>query len=809
MRRRIDEATGHAARFMFVAVFVWVVLLMWCGEARAQAFQDFDTSYYGTGGGPDQRLNIPRVTLLEDYLPVDDSGFTVNTLTDCTSTARATIQDAIDAAADNTKIVLPNCSMTMDDDDGGRAETFFTVPDTADNLVIEGQASTKFYITSSNPDRPASGAEWRHVLFAAGVEGSTPAAVASWAWDVDRGGTGVCAAQGSNVLCASTAIGATAATEVYGTDIVQIRADKIQGGSGGDLRHMYEVVCAVWNDGTVHPTDHASCSSLANNSIVIDEVLQIDWTGAPYIQNAVGAYGNPTIYLLERRGDGTPADNTDQMIEGLVLRGFEFEHENPGMQDGQYAPFEIHNCFECVITDTTATNGFGPTYFHASNAVGRLLVNQNDWRGELYRTECVITVTDVTTGTPAHVVGTKSGCTESFACAVNTNPGIIGNNIDPYIYFPMDFDVVDLRGTVKACSCEAAESADCSNASFDVPLYDIGTGSATVGTTFTETVSGPSGNWASQLNAYNVATGYITKEVSEVQFIDNYVEDPRVGVICEKGGYGTTIAYNKFVSNDDNPGPLRGALFVHGAPCSYSLVEGNDGDVGLVTRATAPQGIGVGPIFTLFRNRVENSTTRTAISSGGCADLGICNEGGDQEGNASENGWWALNTLPDGGSGSPLIADCENNPGSSGCGSPYFEYEFRIDANLWYDQNVDTVIEGNGDGTGNNPTFYAPDVLGFTQPMTSLHATIAARDLPTSIYRDAAGTAPDWWCDESGTFPNIGAEFDVWNGTTFTSKSRLPAEIRAAGDTCTLAGAPAPSPATIVGGAFGGGMSTN
>jgi hypothetical protein len=55
---------------------------------------------------------------------------------------------------------------------------------------------------------------------------------------------------------------------------------------------------------------------------------------------------------------------------------------------------------------------------------------------------------------------------------------------------------------------------------------------------------------------------------------------------------------------------------------------------------------------------------------------------------------------------------------------------------------------------------------------------------PASLYRSGA---PSWWCAESGPFPNIGAFSD-----SAASYSRLPAQIRLEGGSCTPVGSPPP-----------------
>lgn len=55
------------------------------------------------------------------------------------------------------------------------------------------------------------------------------------------------------------------------------------------------------------------------------------------------------------------------------------------------------------------------------------------------------------------------------------------------------------------------------------------------------------------------------------------------------------------------------------------------------------------------------------------------------------------------------------------------------------------------------------------------------RNLPPSLYRTSP---PPWWCEESGEWPNIGADKDDFDG----SLGMLPAEIRYRGWSCTTVG---------------------
>ncbi len=731
-----------------------LALVLLPGVAAAQQSVLFQDSYFGHSGPNDMTDRVVRPVMLDTYLPIDTSSWTTNQIA-CSESA---LRSAISGAGARTVITFPpSCTIRIT----SGTSAFFNISSSKDELVIRGNADgqTRIVVDMAT-DPPADG--WNHILFQIGSNNT--ATVASWSWD---GGYD----KGSQVLRSNQAI-----SELYPDDIVRLSMDRWTDANNG-YRASHLVLCAQWSNGTRVGQD---CSGITgNNQVKIDRELPFDMTGESYFFGSISGH---TITQVERRGGGTRDTNNIPMhigIENLTV-----EHMHPMAVDAFNSMVEVHGCFECWMTDIQASawgNSWLDTGAGGQSATSRFLLFGSDFEGPLWRMRCAANVAAVSNTNPVEVTFTNIGECRSWC-----------TGLEPGIWFPDDFNEPGLAGKIASCSCSGG-NAEC----------NAGDGQVTVQITDTsndQPINGAGfntnpGGWAAQLNNYGIAGIYFSGAVTSAQMVNSTMRNSRVGMIQQQGGY-ETIAFANYFDTDASRQQSR-CLFTHGGPGSGSVWERNDCDMGYTSYASAAQGHGIGPYHTMLFNRGRDRGPRTNGFPDQCPSGGICVERTGQHGNSNDQMNFLgnfLSVIHQGGTGSGGYAlDLCDNDGSGGSGAncslsgsqvPFLMYGMAWIRNVVWGESL-----GSDDFDG-NPTTIKPDYQE-GDAIDTRPTSWASTNWPTTlaydrqIESDAGWTAPDWWCEESGPFHNgMGAPADNRNGGN-PNYSRLPAQIRIEGGTCT------------------------
>jgi len=718
----------------------------------------FADSYFGTGKPHDMTGRVVRPVMLDTYLPVDTSTWTVNEIS-CSAYA---LRSAISLASPKTVITFPPaCTILLT---SGTA-TFFQISNRHDEVVIRGNADgqTRVVVDVRGPP-PAGG--WKHVLFQMGTIDTD--SVAAWSWD---GGY----AKGERVVRSRQPI-----EEVYPGDIVRLSTDAWTNTHHG-YRASHLVVCARWADGTTKGSDCAGVTG--NNQIKLDRELPFDMTGAPYYFGRITGH---EITQVERRGGGVL--QTNNIPTHIGLEDLTIEHRYPMAIDAFNSMVEAQGCFECWMSGVKASswgNSWLDTGAGGQSSTSRFLVFGSDFEGPLWRMRCNAQVISISNTRPAEVTFADNGECRSWC-----------GRFEPGIWFPDDFSEPGLAGKITSCSCSDGNAeCDSSDGKVTVQVFDAGTDTPIDGSSFDPLPGG----WASQLNAYGIGGVYFSGPVSSAQLVNSSMKNARVGMIQQQGGYETVAFGNYFVT--DATHQQSRCLFTHGGPGSGSLWERNDCDMGYVSYAKAAQGHGIGPYHTMLFNRGRERPHKTNVFGDQCPSGGICVERTNQKGYSNDQMNFLgnfLSIIHQGGTnpvGRPL--DLCDNDGSSGmgpnCSNPGPQVPFLMYGMAWIRNVVwgETLGEDDFDA---NPTTFKPDAFegGAVDARPTSWATT---EWPTTlaydrqIEADPAWREPAWWCRESGPFHNgMGAPSDDRNGGR-PNYSKLPAQIRLESGLCTPTGA--------------------
>lgn len=713
--------------------------------SAAQTFTTFNNSGWGTGRQYDLSNRIPRPVPLDSYLPLDTSGWTFRTLNAPSDCTQAAVNSAISSATGPTVIVLPDCTITITSNSDGIA---FNISNSKNRLVIRGHSSGRSKLLWSPSGNPPNNG-WRHNMF---NRGGTPGSIATWSWNAGY-------TQGTSVVRSNQAI-----SEVYPNDIVRLGITQWTDSSSA-YGEYYRVVCAKWGTGATQGT---GCSTEPNNTIKIDRNLPFDMTGSLY-QN--GAFTGHTITHVERVGGGTTTNN---MAEYIGLENFAIEHSKPAAIDAFQSAIEDNSCMECWISGVKFSTPWGNSWVGNSNGASRILYISNDFVGPLWRSRCRADVTGLTASannTAQVTLTVNSSCNnvnaqgQPFWCT----------NLEPGIWFPPDYPVASLAGKMAKCSCVDCDTSD---NRITIALTDSATN---LPISATGLPSNP-GGWGMQINNYGIAGFYFSGVAGGSQVINNSFRNARVGFIQQQGGYSTVVAYNYYKTDPGNQ--CSRSFFIHGGPGTATLWEGNDADCGYTTYATAAQGHGVGPYFTMFRNRGRVTSANFGMNHQ-CPNGGICNEMTGQDGFSSDQHNILANFLGGISGGAFGHCDHDDQDSSAGCASPYQLYNPHLHKNVWH---AEDIASDDLETVARNPTIVAPDEAASLNDNVLRAPNVAGWNdfaWPTSILYDSIGRAPRWWCQESGVFPNIGAPSDDLTGGA-QNLSKLPAEIRMNGGNCSL-----------------------
>jgi len=249
---------------------------------------------------------------------------------------------------------------------------------------------------------------------------------------------------------------------------------------------------------------------------------------------------------------------------------------------------------------------------------------------------------------------------------------------------------------------------------------------------------------------WNKGAIYFNQGNADVVFENNSLRDSPSGPLAQ-GGAGAVIAYNYMTASEDVE--CERHVFLHGQGVTATLAEGNDVDC-MVQWDSYRDGQGYNNTF--YRNRLRG--TGNQISGYQRGRLG-----------GEETGSYIHRFIS-------VIANHANEfvggPQMTGRAIDESTDALHLHEDTWVGYNIarSTILfEDSGQQVR---TTRRENHVG-----TAPHESWSGFDFPASLYRREA---PDWWCRESGPFPNIGAPSD-----RVGKYARLPAQIRLEGGTCT------------------------
>lgn len=262
---------------------------------------------------------------------------------------------------------------------------------------------------------------------------------------------------------------------------------------------------------------------------------------------------------------------------------------------------------------------------------------------------------------------------------------------------------------------------------------------------------------------WNKGAIYFNQGTVDNVFENNTLSQSPSGPVAQ-GGAGNVIAYNFMTSNSSVA--CERHVFLHGQGNTATLAEGNDVDC--MMQWDSFRG-GQGYNNTFYRNRLRGVGDRV---------------GGYQRGRLGGE-----DTAPHVHRFITVIGNHVNelmgSPQMTGRAIDESVSATARHEDTWVTHNVsrrENVFETSGQQV--RTTQYENPVRNDPNPSWANFA------FPPSLYRTEA---PSWWCEESGSFPNIGAPSD-----RVGSYSRLPAQIRLEGGTCTTrTGTTNPLPAPV------------
>lgn len=257
------------------------------------------------------------------------------------------------------------------------------------------------------------------------------------------------------------------------------------------------------------------------------------------------------------------------------------------------------------------------------------------------------------------------------------------------------------------------------------------------------TSNGSTCNW-------NKGAIYFNHGDSDVVFENNSLSESPSGPLAQ-GGASTVIAYNYMRSGPEVE--CERHVFLHGQGVSATLTEGNDVDC-MIQWDSYREGQGYNNTF--YRNRLRGTGNRVSGYQRGRL-------GGEDTSTHIHRFISIIANHVNELMGSPQMtgrAIDESFDASHRHQDTWVSYNTARREILFEDSGVQVRTTQHENFERSSP---ATSWQGF--------------NFPESLYRTEA---PPWWCEESGPFPNIGSPSDAVGGY-----SRLPAQIRLEGGTCT------------------------
>ncbi len=250
--------------------------------------------------------------------------------------------------------------------------------------------------------------------------------------------------------------------------------------------------------------------------------------------------------------------------------------------------------------------------------------------------------------------------------------------------------------------------------------------------------------------SWNKGAIYLNQGNADIVIENNSLRESPSGPLGQ-GGAGAVIAYNYMTSSDAVE--CERHVFLHGQGVTATLAEGNDVDC-MMQWDSYRDGQGYNNMF--YRNRLRGVGNQISGYQRGRL-------GGEDTGSFIHRFITVIANHANEFMGGPQITGRAVDESTDA---------IHRHEDTWVSYNTarSTIVM---EDSGQQVRTTAHENYVSASP----HSSWSGFNFPASLYRTQA---PDWWCKESGPFPNIGAPSD-----TAGEYSRLPAQIRLEGGTCT------------------------
>ena len=527
-------------------------------------------------------------------------------------------------------------------------------------------------------------------------------------------------------------------TAGYGLGNRTITLASVSGLSVGDYGYLETDDFAGWNAGMVSrqgvkltcvgTTGSDSCSGLASNQVKVEHNLYMDFSGASYgtVGTTTGRQFVPITSISRNIG-----------IENITITNAEPE----GTRDYTHT-IRVNGCVDCWVTGNDIQPGGNSALNLTDRAIGTV-VRGNKLRGPLHSNACLTDVFSVQATNPVTIDVYTTNQTAASPTDCSGQYSDTTNNSSVYLSGTV---MTEINGKQFQRSAPIGGEG-CTPCVRLQLIGEDGTGRS----------GGPSSGWSALFNNWNIGIAYLNAGNTETVFEKNAMIEIPGGPVLQ-GTIGSILGYN--YQTRSLSGQCQRGMFLHGQASVGNLIEGNDLNCAIfITDNVRPTD---GPHNMFYHNRLRDQ--------GG--------EGTDVLADVNKRGSFTWENR-----GTSLQYEYVSILGNwfrdtkESFGFPYMDYDggtppFTKD--MWIERNV--IHDGTlklEDSPPNSTTTNDTNVEAEEAP--SGWSTFNGGD---SAYRTAV---PPWWCQESGTFPSIGAEVD----STLSALSTLPAEILSVDGTCT------------------------
>jgi hypothetical protein len=573
-------------------------------------------------------------------------------------------------------------------------------------------------------------------------------------------------------------------------DIVRLTVDPIEGFGSANFNVVAEVTCVDGSTSGTSDRAGTDCTELTgDNQIQINNPLPMDYNPTAYFWGAnagtnftnctsqascgstqvTDTYAETDGHTVAQIEQKSGTDQTDEIAEDIyfVGVGWGLYPEYIGgayvrVLDGFNVQF-YRNDFDARVgaQNVITTGGSGP------GEASHVSIHSSDFSNGSFKTTCYaeitgIAITDANTLTITY--------DNSSTCNFSNAGG------DDSAAFTTDVDEPKLAGKSMVKTASVFVSTTPARRSFTVDL-DTTTGVNECA----EGTGDPCEGIAIDLDKYDNAMVYCNNRSSNVQLVNNVFYNSTQSQIVQSG-CSQYVFVNNYTTKDTTFRAGRGPFHHGNAGAPGHIFEGNDSSHSFQPfdgSNRRPTDNGEGVAHTYFKNRCREVATDSP-ATGGYTTSGTCftNSSTAQMGASNEDWSILLNAGKEMVSGT---MDNARNYDSSGypttTAAPHNIYR------MWWYRNRCT-----GSGCNQDDNFDAVNtstVRDNSATDQDESATVPAGwsaeigEEPTSLFFTEK---PEFWCNESFTFGEIGSYYDNFSGTL----GKLPAQIRYEGTTCTL-----------------------